>query len=157
MKNSTLAAVENELVTSRRFDAPRDEVFRAFIEPESLRRWWGPKGFTNTFEEFDPRVGGNWRFIMHGPNGANYPNHHIFMEIVRPERLVLVHLSRPQFEIAFTLTEEDGGTRLEWRMKFATAEECARIKTYAAEANEQNLDRLGVEIRKMASLAVKET
>ena len=50
---------------SRVFDAPRERVFRAWTDPEHLKQWWGPKGFTNTFHEFDMRPGGHWRFVMH--------------------------------------------------------------------------------------------
>ncbi len=81
-------AAERELISSRLLDAPRDLVFRAFTDPDHLRQWWGPRGFNNTFLEFDPRPGGVWQFVMHGPNGTDYPNRHIFLEIVKPERIV---------------------------------------------------------------------
>ncbi|MGB5026600.1 MAG: SRPBCC domain-containing protein, partial [Saprospiraceae bacterium] len=57
-----------EIVSSRIFSAHRELVFRAWSEPNHLKNWWGPAGFTNTFNEFDFRVGGKWRFIMHGPD-----------------------------------------------------------------------------------------
>jgi uncharacterized protein YndB with AHSA1/START domain len=44
---------ERELVTSRVLDAPRERVFRALSDPEALARWWGPDGFTSTFDAFD--------------------------------------------------------------------------------------------------------
>lgn len=58
-----------EIVATRILDAPREVVFRAFTDPDRLAHWWGPKGFTNTFHQFDPRPGGKWRFVMCGPAG----------------------------------------------------------------------------------------
>ena len=65
---------DREIVTTRLLDWPRERVFRAWTDPAHLARWWGPKGFTNTFHEFDLRPGGLWRFVMHGANGADYQN-----------------------------------------------------------------------------------
>lgn len=59
------------IVTTRVFNAQRERMFRAFTDTNQLARWWGPKGFSNTFREFDTRPGGHWRFIMHGPDGTN--------------------------------------------------------------------------------------
>lgn len=146
-----------ELVSSRLFSAPRELVFRAFMDPAHLRHWWGPKGFTNRFQEFDPRPGGVWRFVMRGPDGKEYPNKHIFAEIVKPERIVLKHLTEPHFQLTITLAEEGLKTKIEWRMLFESPEVCARVKTYAAEANEQNFDRLAAELDKMSPLVITQT
>src|SRR3712207_1550034 len=86
------AAGEDEVVSSRVFDAPREAVFRAFAEPGILARWWGPKGFANTFREFDLRPGGAWRFVMHGPDGRDYEMVKEFVEVVAGERVVLRHV-----------------------------------------------------------------
>lgn len=53
--------------------------------------WWGPNGFTNTIHEMNVKPGGVWRFIMHGPDGTDYPNKILFIEVVKPERLVYTH------------------------------------------------------------------
>jgi uncharacterized protein YndB with AHSA1/START domain len=145
-----------EIVTKRVLDAPRERVFEAFRDPEHLARWWGPAGFTNTFQEFDLRPGGAWRFVMHGPNGADYPNHSVFVEVVRPERIMFDHVSRPQFRMTITLAElGDSQTTLTWRMGFATAVECAKVRAFAEGANEQNLDRLAAELTRMADPIVR--
>ncbi len=141
---------DREIATSRLLDAPRERVFEAFRDPERLARWWGPKGFTNTFHEFDLRPGGAWRFVMHGPDGANYKNESVFVEVVEPERIVFDHLSGHRFTMTITLGERAGRTEIGWRMLFATAAECARVKTFAGDANEQNLDRLEAVLRAMA-------
>jgi uncharacterized protein YndB with AHSA1/START domain len=57
---------------------PPRSVFEAFARPEVLARWWGPNGFTNTFEVFEFRPGGRWKFVMHGPEGSNHPNESVF-------------------------------------------------------------------------------
>lgn len=144
--NST---VDRELVTSRVIDAPRERVFRAFSDPTHLAQWWGPKGFTNTFHEFDLRPGGVWRFVMHGPDGGNYPNESVFQEVVEPERVVFQHVSAPHFEMTITFAEEVGKTRVGWRQLFNSADERERIARFAVDANEQNLDRLEAQLKRM--------
>ena len=53
-------------------------VFQAFAQPEQLVRWRGPAGFSNSFETFEFRPGGRWKYVMHGPDGKNYPNESVF-------------------------------------------------------------------------------
>jgi uncharacterized protein YndB with AHSA1/START domain len=79
---------DREIVTTRVFDAPRELVFKAWTDPDHLAQWWGPKGFTNTFQEFDMRPGGIWRFVMHGPDGVDHKNKSVFVEVVKPGRKV---------------------------------------------------------------------
>jgi uncharacterized protein YndB with AHSA1/START domain len=140
---------DREIATARVVNARRELVFRAFSDPDHLARWWGPKGFTNTFHEFDLRPGGTWRFVMHGPDGASYQNKSMFVEVVKPERIVLQHVSGPQFRLTIALTEQAGKTKITWRMLFESAAECDRVKKFAVEANEQNLDRLEAELATM--------
>jgi len=132
----------NEVISSREFDAPREVVYQAWTTPELLARWWGPKGFTNTFHEFDLRPGGAWRFDMHGPNGANYPNHIIFTEIVPPERIVFDHISKPEFRVTASFEDRNGRTLITYRQQFKHSREFELAKTYCVEGNEQNFDRL---------------
>lgn len=86
---------------------------------------------------------------MHNPDGVNYKNHSVFVEIVLPERIVFDHISGPRFQVTATFTEQAGKTKLIFRMLFETAAECEGVKAYAAEANEQNFDRLEAELAKM--------
>jgi uncharacterized protein YndB with AHSA1/START domain len=144
------AASDREIVTTRVIDAPRERVFDAFSDPDRLARWWGPAGFTSTFHEFDLRPGGAWRFILHGPNGANYPNESVFVEVVKPERIVFDHLSDHWFRMTITLSARPTSqTLITWHMAFETAAERDRIKAIVTEANEQNLARLAAEIRRI--------
>jgi len=81
--------LERELTLTRVFDAPRELVFQAWTEPEHLKQWWGPRGFTNPVCEVDLRVGGTCKIVMRFPDGANeHTMQAVYREIVRPERLV---------------------------------------------------------------------
>lgn len=142
-------AAPSEIVSTRVFDAPRELVFRAWTDPAHLSQWWGPKGFTNTFEEFDPRPGGHWRFVMHGPDGRDYPNHSIFREIAPPERIVFDHLSGHRFRVTATFEDLGGKTRLTWRMLFETTPEFEAARPHVILGNQQNLDKLAVRLASM--------
>jgi uncharacterized protein YndB with AHSA1/START domain len=147
--HDTKATADREIVSTRLIDAPRELIWRAWTEPAQLTHWWGPKGFTSTFQEFDPRPGGLWRFVLHGPDGKDYKNEIVFRELVKPERIVFEHLSAPKFQVTATFAEEAGETRITFRMLFETAAECDKVKTYAVEANEQNFDRLKAQLARM--------
>ena len=97
-----------EIVSTRVFAAPRGLVFEAFSNPDHLKHWWGPKGFTNTFSEFDLRPGGAWRFVMHGPDGVDYQNASDFVEVVKPERIVFQHL-RPMHRFRVSRRDHETG------------------------------------------------
>jgi len=140
---------ENEVVNSREFDASRELVFRAWTTPDLLAQWWGPHGFTNTFHECDIRPGGTWEFTMHGPNGVDYPNHSVFIEIVPLERIVLDHLDHPEFRVTATFEDLGGHTKVTFHQRFKTKEVFEQVKGYCAQGNEQNLDRLGKMLEKM--------
>ena len=144
------STADREFLHSRRIDAPRERVFRAFSDPAHLTRWWGPQGFTSTFHEFDLRPGGFWRFVLHGPDGTDYPNECVFVEAVAPERVVFEHLSGHHFVMTITFEAQGDQTVVGWRQVFDTAEERARIAPFVTAANEQNLDRLEAEVRNVA-------
>ena len=83
--------VERRLKITRVFDAPRRVVFKAWVDPEQLAQWWGPRGFTNPLCEVDARPGGTIRIIMRAPDGASHEMSGVFREIVEPERLVFAN------------------------------------------------------------------
>ena len=152
IEDSTADAMpERGIVSTRVLDAPRELVFRAFSDPDHLVHWWGPKGFKNTFHEFDLRPGGFWRFTMHGPAGSDYENKSVFLEIVRPERIVFRHLKPVhEFQMTVLFAEQDGKTHLTWRMLFESAAERDKVEAFVIPANEQNLDRLEAHLTQMA-------
>ena len=132
--------------TARDIAASPAAVFAAFSQPERLARWWGPAGFTNTFTACDFRTGGRWTFVMHGPDGSNYPNESVFEE-VQPERLVVVrHVNAPHFSLRITLAPSATGTALRWEQQFEDDEVARRLAPIVEPANEQNLDRLTQEV-----------
>ena len=134
---------ESEIVNTRIFAFDRELVFRAWEEPEYLKNWWGPAGFTNTFHEFDFRVGGRWRFTMHGPDKGNYENECEFIKIEKPALIAWRRFSKPLFQILATFEEMPGNQcKLTFKMLFATAEECAKLRPYVVDKNEENFDKL---------------
>ncbi len=142
--NIATKAGEREIVATRVFDAPRELVFKLWTEPKHVAQWWGPKGFTNTIYEMDVRPGGVWRFVMHGPDGVDYENKIVYIEIVKPERLVYSHVSGPQFHVTVTFTDQDDKTKLTVRMLFESAAQRDKvIKEFGAiEGLNQTLKRL---------------
>ena len=121
---------------------PPQQVFEAFARPELLARWWGPSGFTNTFEMFEFRPGGRWKFVMHGPDGSHHPNESVFLELDAPSTLVIRHESRPRYVLTVTLATHEKGTAISWEQEFEDSAVAARIRHIVEPANEQNLDRL---------------
>ena len=132
--NATSDITDRELIFTRVFDAPRELVFKAWTDPRHLVQWWGPKGFTTSIYEMDVRPGGVWRLTMHGPDGVDYKNRIVFLEVVKPERLVYKHEpeegSEPvTFEITVTFAEEGGKTRVTMRMLFPSLAERELVVT----------------------------
>jgi uncharacterized protein YndB with AHSA1/START domain len=145
-------AAERALVTVRVIPAPRERVWCAWTEAEHLARWWGPEGFSNDFQLFEPRPGGRWHLTMRAPDGAEYANQLEFVALEPPQRLVLHHLGPVHdFTLTATLEALGGRTRLTFRMEFRTAAECDEARRYVPAANEQNLDRLQAELARWRS------
>ena len=142
---------DREIVSARVYAVPRELVWKAWTDPKHVARWWGPKGFTNTIHEMDVRPGRVWRLIMHGPDGTDYKNEIVFIEVVKPERLVYDHVSGPRFHVTATFADEGGKTKLTIRMMFPTAEERDNtIKKFGAvEGLNQTLRRLGEHLATM--------
>lgn len=139
-----------EIVSTRIVNAAREIVFTAWTEPKHLKNWWGPAGFTNTFNEFDLRPGGKWRFIMHGPDKGNYPNECEFIKIDSPALIAWQRISKPIFQVLATFEEAVAGkTKVVFKMIFTSADECNKLKKFVVDKNEENFDRLENELTKM--------
>src|ERR671932_1064210 len=142
------APADREIVLSRVIDAPRELVFDAFTEVRHLSRWWGPEGFTTTTQSFEFRVGGEWGFVMHGPDGTDYTEWISWTEIAPPERIALLHgESRGDpnaFESVWTFEPDGAATRIEMRTVFPTKElrDEAVEKFSAIEGGRQTLANL---------------
>jgi uncharacterized protein YndB with AHSA1/START domain len=140
-----------EIISTRVFDASREALYAAFRDPQRLALWWGPKGFRNTFREFDLRPGGKWLFTMHGPDGKDFPNEKEFLEVVPNERVAFRHVSPTHgFQMTITYTPENGQTRLTWRMVFDSEPEGAKLRDFILNANEENFDRLQTDLQQHA-------
>lgn len=132
-----------EIVSSRLMSAARPEVYAAFADPARLAEWWGPRDFTCAIHAFDLRPGGRWRITLRDPAGRSFENESEFLTVRPREEIVLRHLDPVHdFVMAMTFAGEPGGTRLVWRLTFASAAECARCREVITAANEQNFDRL---------------
>lgn len=92
----------------------------------------------------DVRPGGRWNLIMHGPDGTDYPNRKVYLEVVRPERVVYDHVSDPKHRQTVTFEDAGGRTRLTMRLLFETAElRDSTVSRYnAIEGGKQTLARL---------------
>jgi uncharacterized protein YndB with AHSA1/START domain len=137
---------DREITATRIFDAPRDLVWRAFTDPDHLKHWWGPTGFTNTFHSFDFKEGGLWRFTMHGPDGTNYENENRFIKIDWLERIVIDHLCAPLFRATMTFEDLGEKTRLTFHQQFETAEIYQWIKPIAMPGLTEMLERLAARL-----------
>ena len=131
---------------AREIPASPHQVFAAFADAERMARWWGPDGFTNTFHVHEFKTGGKWSYIMHGPQGHNFLNESVFVEIEAPQKIVIQHISGPQYRLTIHLTPSEKGTLVSWSQAFEKADVAERIAHIVVPANEQNLDRLSVEV-----------
>lgn len=134
--------------TSLEIPATAEQVFAAISHPERLARWWGPAGFTNTFNICDFKNGGRWSLIMHGPDGKNYPNENVFAEIEPLRKVIIQHASEPKYRLTIALTPSAAGTVVSWSQTFESSEVARRIEHIVVPANEQNLERLSDEVRR---------
>lgn len=143
---STGSSADRELVITRTINAPRELVFEAFTDPEHIGQWWGPNGFTTSTANRDVRVGGNWRFTMHGPDGTDYPNFITYTDIVKPERICYDQgedESAVIFSVVITFDAVGAKTALTLRTLFQSAQQREAMKKFGAvEGGQQTLNRL---------------
>ncbi len=79
---------DREIHIEREFDAPRDQVFAAFMNPELIPEWWGPHGTTTTVDRMEPETGGSWRFVIKSEDGSETGFRGTYREVTAPERVV---------------------------------------------------------------------
>lgn len=134
---------DREMHIETTFDASIEKVWQAWTDPEQIVQWWGPNGFTNTMENFDLREGGEWRFTMHGPDGKNYGNRSVFLELI-PHRIFKFEHFNPHFITRVLFEAKDNQTRIDWTMQFDTAEmRDIIVKVHKADDGlRQNIEKL---------------
>jgi uncharacterized protein YndB with AHSA1/START domain len=135
------------MVLQRVIAAPRDTVWGAWVNPETLPKWWGPDGFTCRTKRIDLKSGGEWLFDMVAPDGTVFPNHHRYAEIRPQERIGYALLwgeDGPKHADAWATFDEAGGaTRVTLGMVFSTAAEYQNAKGFGAvELGYQTLGKL---------------
>lgn len=135
-----------KIETTREIAESAENIFAAFSDADRLSRWWGPAGFTNTFDLCEFKPGGRWVFTMHDAEGKSYANESIFKVIEPFKKIVIQHICEPKFVLTIELTPTDGGTMLSWSGDFENADFVANAENFLKAANEQNLDRLEAEV-----------
>jgi len=133
---------DRTLRTTRNLPYTPKAIYEAFASPDLLALWWGPEGFSNTFDIFEFAAGGRWNFTMHGPDGNSYPNTSLFEELVPNSKIVIHHDCPPNFKLTVRLTPVSEGTHLTWDQVFDDAATAQAVKQRVGSANEQNIDRL---------------
>ena len=129
----TAATAEHELVLTRLIDAPREKLFRAWTEPELMKKWFAPAPWTTPHAEMDLRPGGASLIVMRSPEGQDMPNPGIILEVVKNEKLVFtdaytagwVPSAKPFMTAIITFEDEGGKTRYTARARHWTAEDKA--------------------------------
>jgi uncharacterized protein YndB with AHSA1/START domain len=144
MTNQYDNTADREIIVSRILHAPVELVWKVWTDPEHIKNWWGPDGFTNTISKMDIKPGGEWHLVLHGPDGTDYNNKSIFKEIIPHEKLVYEHVSGPKFLATITFESRGDKTFLHWKMVFDTREQFLQvIKTFQADKGlEQNVQKL---------------
>ena len=146
---------DREIVITRVIGAPRELVFEAFTQVRHLSQWWGPDGFTTTTRSFEFRAGGEWDFVMHGPDGTDYQEWITWTEIVPPERIALRHGEfrddANAFDSVLTFAVVDDGTRIVMRTVFPTKDlrDEAVERFHAVEGGQQTLGHLAAYVARL--------
>jgi uncharacterized protein YndB with AHSA1/START domain len=141
MQNEKVSANDlaaRELKITRTLNAPVSLVWEVWTKPEHIKNWWGPNGFTNTIHLMEVKPKGEWEFIMHGPDGTDYKNKNVFMEVVQHKKIVYDHVTAPIHRATITFEEQGSKTILTFQMVFETAEVKEQIvKTFKADSGLQ--------------------
>lgn len=145
---------ERELIFTRQFDAPREQVFRAYSSCEHLKNWWGTRTWPMVECEIDFRPGGVWHYCLRGPNtGDESWGRADYEQIVEPERLVYVdsfsdaegtiHQEMPRARVRCDFVAIDGQTELTCRTQYESPAELKNvIEMGVIDGITETLDRL---------------
>jgi uncharacterized protein YndB with AHSA1/START domain len=128
MTHETHPSSDRELVLTRLIDAPREAVFRAWTDPDLLKQWFAPLPWTTPAAHLDVRPGGACLVVMRDPEGRDFPNHGVYLEVVPNERLVFTDAyteawepsQKPFMTVIATFDDEGGKTRYTARVRHWT-------------------------------------
>jgi uncharacterized protein YndB with AHSA1/START domain len=129
MTTAATPSSDRELVLTRLIDAPRAAVFRAWTDPDLLKRWFAPHPYTTPVAELDVRPGGASLVVMRSPEGQEMPNRGVYLDVVENERLVFTDAytqawepsQKPFMTVVLTFEDEGGKTRYTARVRHWTA------------------------------------
>lgn len=149
MQNGKTNTADREIRISRLLNAPIELVWEVWTNPEHIKNWWGPNGFTNTISKMELNPGGEWDLVMHGPDGTDYKNKSVFREIIKHKKIVYDHVSGPKFHATIEFESRGNTTFLSWHMLFETREEFIQVvRTFKAdEGLKQNVEKLSEYLR----------
>ncbi len=159
---------KEEITITRMFDAPRELVWKAWTDPEGMKRWWGPKDFTAPFCKIDLRVGGKYLSCMRGPDGKDYWSTGIYREIVPMERIVVTDSFADEkgtvvpaahygmegdwpLELLVTVTLEEVGGRTKMTLKHAGIP-AGKMRELTEAGWNESFDKLAEYLTKTAGL-----
>jgi uncharacterized protein YndB with AHSA1/START domain len=125
---TTTSTEGRDLILTRMIDAPPEKVFRAWTEPELLKQWFAPLPWTASRVETEVRPGGSSLVVMRSPEGAEFPNRGVYLEVVKNQRLVFTDAYREAWEPSekpfmtaiMTFEEVDGKTKYTARARHWT-------------------------------------
>lgn len=144
-------STENRQMRIERFlNAPVELVWKVWTDPDHIKNWWGPAGFTNTIDKMEVKEGGVWEFVMHAPDGTNFKNKHLFSKIEKHKRIVMEHVTGPKFSLEVNFTKQGNGTLMVWTNTFESAEQLQEvIKVFKADVGlKQNIEKLEEYLKK---------
>lgn len=144
MEKKVSNTTDREITMSRLLNAPIDLVWEVWTDPNHIKNWWGPNGFTNTIHSMEMEAGGEWTLTMHGPDGTDYKNKSVFREILPHKKIVYEHLTAPKFLTTINFEAQGEKTLIHWHMLFESKEQFIQVvKTFKAdEGLKQNVERL---------------
>jgi uncharacterized protein YndB with AHSA1/START domain len=140
-KSST---ADREIFISRKLNAPVEMVWELWTKPEHITNWWGPNEFSNTISTMNVTPGGEWKLVMHSPDGTDYYNESIFREVILHKKIVYEHISYPRHIATVDFEEQGEYTFIKWHMLFESAEEFIAVARAhkLVEGMKQNMKKL---------------
>lgn len=155
LSQTVLPTDKPQIISTRLLNAPRELVFKVLTSPDHIKHFWGPDGFSNTIQKMDVKVGGEWLFTMHGPDGKDWPNRIIYRTITPPCYLAWYHDGGEddpdghKFLGEIELFEDGNKTRIELRVNESSMAARDAVAQFAVEGGLQNLERLAAYIAPM--------
>ncbi len=148
MKKSN-TSTNQEIITVKTINASPERIWKAWTNSDEVRTWWGPAGFSTETQLMDVKPGGNWVYIMHGPDGKDYANALVYDEVQEPNRLVYTHKASPEFNLdgwkmINTFEDIGGKTKVTMHAIYASPEEYNKHITFfnAVKGAKEMLQRL---------------